>query len=174
MPPSRSPSPGRSPADRSSSSSRSTRTQSFFESSTANNAAIDPAPILVPLALTLTSPVSSIAENASNPTILGTISRNGPTSQPLTVTLTSSNPAQFTVPTTVTIPAGQVSAPVSIVVLDDGIVDANQADTITASASGFQNGSAAITDLNTDTAGLTVGFATSPATIAKGATSPRP
>ncbi len=56
----------------------------------------------------------------------------------------------------------------TITVLDDGIVDPNQTDTITASATGFQNGSVAITDINTDTAALTVSFPTSPATIAKG------
>jgi len=128
--------------------------QSFFELNTANNAAIDATATVVPLTLTLTSPVTSIAENAANPAILGTISRNGPTSQALTVSLSSSDTAQFTVPTTVTIPAGQSYAPVTITVLDDGIVDANQQNTITASASGFQDGSVAITDINTDQAAL--------------------
>jgi hypothetical protein len=142
--------------------------QSFFEMDTSNNTAIDATATSIPLELTLTSPVSSIDEDASNPTILGTVSRNGPTTQSLTVTLTSSDTSQFTVPATVTIPAGQSTASVPISVLDDGIDDPDQADTITASASGFIDGPVSITDINTDQATLSVSFATSPATVAKG------
>jgi hypothetical protein len=141
---------------------------SFFELDTANGAAIDSSPIDVPATLTLVSTVSSIDEDAANPQILGTILRSGPTTNPLTVTLTSSDTAQFTVPATVTIPAGQSSAPVTFTVLDDGIVDPNQTDTITAAAAGFVNGTVGITDINTDTYDLSVSFATSPATVDKG------
>ena len=140
---------------------------SFFELNPAGSA-IDPTATNVPLTLTLTSTVSSIDEDASNPDILGTILRNGPTTAPLTVSLASSNTAQFNVPATVTIPAGQSSAPLTIIVQDDGIVDPDETDTITASAGGFQDGTVGITDINTDVAALAVSFPTSPATIDKG------
>ncbi len=100
--------------------------QSFFELNPTQSA-IDTAATDVPLTLTLTSPVSSIDEDAADPAILGTISRNGPTTQALTVNLAISDTSQFSMPASVTIPAGQSSAPVTFTVLDDGIVDANQA-----------------------------------------------
>jgi hypothetical protein len=143
-------------------------TGSFFELNTTNNATIDATPTAIPLALTLTSPVTSIAENSANPTILAHVSRNGPTDQPLIVTLTSADTTGFTVPATVTIAAGETSAAVPITVLDDGIVDADRAIAMTASAAGFQPGQTTITDINTDESALTVSFATSPATVAKG------
>ncbi len=142
--------------------------QSFFELDTTNNPAIDPSATIVPLTLTLTTPVTSIAENALNPQILSSVSRNGPTSQPLTVNLASSNTSQFTVPATVTIPAGQSYAPVTITVQDDGLVDANQADSITASASTFTSSSVSITDLNTDQAALTLSIPNPSTPIPKG------
>ena len=145
--------------------------QSFFELNTANDTTISATVTQVPLSLTLTSPFPSIDENASNPTITGLLARNGPVSQPLVVTLASSDAAQFTVPATVTIPAGQATAPVAITVHDDGIVDPNQTDTITATVAGFQAGQVSIADIDTDQPALSVTFPSSPnatPTISKG------
>ena len=41
----------------------------------------------------------------------------------LTVNLTSSDSSKLTVPTSVTIPAGQLSAPLPLTVLDDGLLE---------------------------------------------------
>ena len=125
-----------------------------FELDTANNAAFAGGPTLIPLALTLSFPVSSIAENAANPTILGSVMRNGPTTSPLIVTLQSGDPTKFSLPATVMIPAGQSSATVPLTVMDDGIVEGNIAVPISASASGFVGSRQSITDINTDQAGL--------------------
>ncbi len=67
----------------------------------------------------------------------GTVTRyNFPLEQALVVTLTSSDTSEATVPATVTIPAGQVSATFAIATADDSFTDGAQAVTITASASG--------------------------------------
>ncbi len=140
----------------------------FFELNTSNGSAIDGTPTNLPLSLILTSPVTSIDEDAANPTFTGDVTRNGPTAQPLVVTLFSSDTSQFTVPNTVTIPAGQTTAPVPITILDDGIVAPDQTDTITAAATGFNNGTVNITDINTDQAALSVTFPGSTSTVSKG------
>lgn len=53
-------------------------------------------------------------------------------SQPLVVALTSSDLSELTVPTTVTIPAGEISTTFQAIVVDDDLVDGNQPVTITA------------------------------------------
>ena len=55
----------------------------------------------------------------------------------LTVTLSSSDPGEASVPVSVTIPAGQASVPVEIAAVDDAVVDGTQTVTITPSAVGY-------------------------------------
>lgn len=64
----------------------------------------------------------------------GTVSRDGDLSQPLTVLLQSSNPADVTVPASVVIPAGADSAAFDVTPADNGDADGNRPVTITASA----------------------------------------
>ncbi|MFO0821286.1 MAG: peptidoglycan DD-metalloendopeptidase family protein [Pirellulales bacterium] len=68
----------------------------------------------------------------------GTITRSdSDSSGELQVSLTSSDTGELTVPATVTIPAGQISATFTATAVDDGIVDGRNTITITATSTGF-------------------------------------
>ncbi len=146
--------------------------QTPFESNATNNTAFASATTQVPPALTLSLPsgVSSIAENASNPTINAYVTRNGPMTGPLVVTLTSADTTKFTVPSTVTIPAGQAYVTVPITVHDDGVVEGNVQVAITASATNFASSQQLVTDINTDQAALAVTIPNPSTPIPKGST----
>ncbi len=73
-----------------------------------------------------------------NSTLSATVSRAQATAQALTVNLASDNTAEATVPATVTIPANQTSVTFSVTALRK----AAQPVTITATATGFNNGAA--------------------------------
>ncbi len=78
---------------------------------------------------------TTVAESAGPAATTATVSRVGASTQSaLNVAITSSNPAQVTVPATVTIPAGQTSATFNVGTIDDGIVNGNQAVTINTTA----------------------------------------
>ncbi|MCX8158004.1 MAG: PA14 domain-containing protein [Verrucomicrobiae bacterium] len=100
-------------------------------------------------ALQLTLARSLVAEGLS-PATTGTVTRNTATNEPLDITLTSSRNTEATVPGTVTIPAGQRSVTFPINTLEDGVSDGNQTVLITAAASGFALGRAAlvVSDVN--------------------------
>lgn len=68
---------------------------------------------------------------------IGTLTRNTPITQDLTVNLRSSNPNQATVPTSVRIPSGAVSVDFPVRVVDDSLRDGAQSVTISASQTGF-------------------------------------
>ena len=103
-----------------------------------------------------------VNETDTNPATIGTVTRDTPTASALTVSLLSSNTKKLTVPATVTIPAGQLSATFPVTVINDATIDGNESATITASASGFQNGSdsATVVDDNVPTLSLTLAQST--------------
>jgi hypothetical protein len=82
-------------------------------------------------ALTLSLP-SEISEGAA--TVTGTITASAAPAQNLTINLTSSNTGQATVPTTVTLLAGQTTATFSLAILDNKIIEGTDAVTVEASA----------------------------------------
>ncbi|MEQ9410795.1 MAG: choice-of-anchor Q domain-containing protein, partial [Fuerstiella sp.] len=83
--------------------------------------------------LFVTVDLSSISENGGTAT--GTVTRNTEdNSQPLVVTLSSDDTSELTVPTSVTIPAGDASVTFPVTAVDDSIADGTQTVTITASA----------------------------------------
>ena len=88
-----------------------------------------------------------IAETGS---ATGTVRRNTATSSPLVVQLTSTDPSEALVPATVTIDAGQEAATFTVTGVNDGISDGSQSLSITASAVGFNSGSAPldVTDID--------------------------
>jgi cyclophilin family peptidyl-prolyl cis-trans isomerase len=107
--------------------------------------------------LTVQLSSSTILENAGAKATTGTVTASTPPASDLVVTLTSSNTKQATVPTSVIIPAGQLSSsPFSIDAVDDGIAETSASSvTITASApqvSGYTFGTAVLTVTNTDVA----------------------
>ncbi|GAB3998233.1 hypothetical protein GCM10028807_45350 [Spirosoma daeguense] len=99
--------------------------------------------------LSLTGIPQTLREGLANAGTLR-ITRNGPTTSALSVTLTSSDLTEATLPTTTVIPAGQTFVDIAITTLDDGITDGNQTVYFTATATGLAAGSTfvIVTDLN--------------------------
>ncbi len=67
----------------------------------------------------------------------GTMTLSGTLATDSTVTLSCDDPSELTVPTTVTIPAGQTQAAFSLTVVDDEETDGTQPIMLTATAAGF-------------------------------------
>ncbi|MEO1298695.1 MAG: Calx-beta domain-containing protein, partial [Cyanobacteria bacterium J06636_16] len=99
-------------------------------------------------ALSLTIAPATISENGGVAT--ATVTRNTDNSTELIVNIISSDTTEATVPTTVTIPAGQDSVTFDVTAVDDAIVDETQTPTITVSATGFIDGTATVDVFNDD------------------------
>ena len=116
--------------------------------------------------LTVTTSVSSFAENAGVAAATLTVTRTGPTAADQIVTLTSSDSTKATVPATVTILAGSTSATVTIAAVDNTTVDGAKSVTFTATATGFANATAVVTVTDNETA---LSLSSSPATFSEAA-----
>ena len=92
-------------------------------------------------ALSCSFKTSALPEGTVN-TNSFTIHRNTLTDQALTVTLTSSDTSEISIPETVVIPSGMDQASIDIETYDDGIMDGEQIVTIHANHEGFSPGSA--------------------------------
>jgi hypothetical protein len=99
-------------------------------------------------ALSISLASNSVIESAG--TVFGTISRTGPTSNALSVNLTSSDTTEATVPASVTIPVGASSATFSIAVVNDTIPDGSHPVTITAASAGLTSVTATLTVTDDD------------------------
>jgi subtilisin-like proprotein convertase family protein len=96
--------------------------------------------------LTLTVNPATFAENLGAAAATATVSIPAAVASPVTVTLTSSDTGEFTVPATVTIAAGQTSSPsFAITAVDDLDSDGPQTAILSATAPGYQNGSTTLT-----------------------------
>jgi hypothetical protein len=93
--------------------------------------------------LTVTLPISAF-ENTGVLTNTGTVSMAGTSTVSQVISLLSGNPALVGVPSTVTIPPGTNSSPFNITMENNPIGISNQTVTVTASASGFTNGSSSM------------------------------
>jgi fibronectin type 3 domain-containing protein len=100
--------------------------------------------------LTLSINPTTVSEGAGATAATGTVTRAGDLSQPLSVTLTSSDTTEATVPATVTIPAGQASATFTIAAINDTIIDGTQVVTVTARATNYRDGSALLSVADDD------------------------
>ena len=97
----------------------------------------------------------SISENGG--TAIGTVTRsNTNIAQAVTVSLSNIDPSEATVPSSVTIPAGQASTTFAVTAVDDNLLDGDQLVTITASASQYLNGSGTITIADSETLALVI------------------
>ena len=108
--------------------------------------------------LTLSIDSSSISESGG--ATRGRVTRqNTDISQSLVVQLVSSDLSEASVPINVTIPANQTTASFDITAADDALLDGEQSLTITASSSGYQSSSAAlsVTDSEELTLQLAIG-----------------
>ena len=111
----------------------------------------------LPPTLSVSLPAGGVSEAAGAAAGTGTVTRSGgDLPGPLTVTLTSSDTSEATVPATVTIPADQDSVTFPITAVDDALLDGTQTVTITASAHGCLSGAQtlAVTDYETLSVGI--------------------
>ncbi|MEZ6123003.1 MAG: Calx-beta domain-containing protein [Planctomycetaceae bacterium] len=92
------------------------------------------------LTLTLADAVVNEADGTAATTV--TIRRNTSTSVSLPVTLTSSDPGEATIQSTIVIPAGQSSVTVPVNAINDALLDGTQTVTLTAVSAGFADGTA--------------------------------
>lgn len=96
--------------------------------------------------LSLVLAANFVTETDTNPATIATVTRTGAdTSADLTVTLTSLDVSEVTLPATVTILAGQLSAIFDVTVVDDQEVDGDREVELTATAAGFGTGTDTIT-----------------------------
>ena len=103
-----------------------------------NDDDVPPVLTIAPLPGVPTDPATGNPVTSENgPLTFLVVTRNGPTDQPLTVTLTSDDPSEATVPAQVVIPTGATSALVQVTPQDDPEVDGTQTPNITASAPNF-------------------------------------
>jgi subtilisin family serine protease/subtilisin-like proprotein convertase family protein len=108
------------------------------------------------LSLSLTLAPSVISETGGPSASAGTITLNGALGFPFTIALSSSDFSEATVPSSVTIPAGQLSATFPISAVDDQIADGPQTITITAAAEGYGSASKTLTVTDASVAGAGV------------------
>ena len=116
--------------------------------------------------LVLTVTPSTFAENLGASAATGIVSISAALASPLVVTLGSSDTSEATVLATVTIAAGQTSSPTfAIAAVDDLDSDGSQQVTLTATASGYVNGSNTLTVTDNEPAveGVTPAAANNPA-----------
>ena len=85
-------------------------------------------------ALTLSINPPTFSKSAGGHAALATVTRNTPTTLPLNVVVTSSDPNTVKVPKSVTIPAGQALLSFPLTAVDDGRKDASRVVTITVAA----------------------------------------
>lgn len=111
----------------------------------------NPFTVLAQPTLTVNLANPSVLENAGAAATTATITASTAPASDLTVTLTSSDLTEATVPASVTILAGQtVSSSFNIAAVADGVFDADAAVTITAAATGYTSGTAVLTVQNVD------------------------
>jgi predicted extracellular nuclease len=106
--------------------------------------------------LSLSIAPNTFSEAAGASAATGTITRTGSTTNALTVTLSSNDTTEATVPNTVIIAAGQASATFAVSAVDDALVDGSQNVTITASATSFSNVTTSLTVTDNDVAAPTI------------------
>lgn len=99
--------------------------------------------------------------NEGAATTTATLTSTPAPSSDLTITFTSSNPAEATLPASLTIPAGQDSITIPITILDDARLDGSQAVTLTATAPAYGSGVNTLLVHDNETATLSLSIPTS-------------
>ncbi len=137
---------------------------------TASASGYDPARAVVTVlnadrpSLALTAATNAVVEGFS---VVVTVSRDVVTSNAVTVALVSSNPGQLSPPDLITIPAGAASTNFTVLAVDDVNAEAPNTYSLTASATGFNDGFTSVSVLDNDVPHLTVSL--SARTVSEGA-----
>ncbi len=119
-------------------------------------------------ALTVTAVPSTISENAGASAVTFTVSRNSADlAQPLTVNLSSDKTTKLTVGSSVVIPANASSVTFVGAAVDNTTIDGNTTAIVTATATGFENGTFTVTVNDNESPTLTV--SPSPSSVAENA-----
>jgi hypothetical protein len=119
-------------------------------------------------ALVVSAAPAVFSENSGPSASVGSVNVSSPASADVVVALASSNTNAANVPANVTIPAGQTSVSFSISAVDNALSDGTKTVTITASASGYANGTVqlTVTDDEPSFDGVTPGKGNNPANSA--------
>ncbi|MCA9057048.1 MAG: hypothetical protein KDA85_01055 [Planctomycetaceae bacterium] len=113
----------------------------------------------VPLGtLTVTAARSWVAESGAENSLTLQVTRTGSTVAALMVSLHTGDPSELSIPLSVTIPAGQSSASVTVAGVADLQIDRDQDSTVLVSAAGFTDASLTITTVDVDIPSLPVGI----------------
>lgn len=142
--------------------------QTVFESNFTNNSTIDDVALVIPATLTLDLGRATVRENLG--AFEATLRRNGDSAVALVVTLGGTPSGEVQLPATVEIPAGQSTVAVNVQPVDNLAFTGTRSVSITASAAGYQPGSAVLEITDDDVPGLSLTFA--PPTVAENATNP--
>jgi len=119
-------------------------------------------------AISLTVGPSSFAENAGASAAVGTVTLSAAAVGDVVVTLLSSDPSAATVPLSVTVLNGQITAAFAVAAVDDPDADGPQTTVISASAGGYATGNfvVTVTDNEPSLDGVTPGTGNTPANAA--------
>ncbi|MDZ4405532.1 M36 family metallopeptidase [Prosthecobacter sp.] len=107
--------------------------------------------------LTVTLP-ASVTEGGASDT--GTVTASSAPLYPVTINLTATPSGLVTVPASVTLPAGQTSVTFSVSAVNNTAIDGTRNATVTASTSGWTNGSATVDVLDNETLNLALSLST--------------
>ena len=125
------------------------RGDSLEELDEQNNRLESAASVVTPV-LTLQLAANSLREDALDPAVRATVTRSGPTDQPLTVSVVGTDSTELTVPVSVVIPAGSARVEFDGVVVADGVTDGPQVVSVRVQAVGYRADEASLTVLDAD------------------------
>lgn len=125
-----------------------------------------PVPPVLPPTLTVTAASTSVLETDGTVTL--TVARSGDTTSAVTVNLASNDLSELTVPASVVIPAGSASATVSATILNDNLLDGDQAVVVTVSEAIHTSGTVNLTVVDVPPPTMTLAVAPTPVTEASG------
>lgn len=120
------------------------------------NGTIDDASMTIPLGLSLMLTQADVCEDAGGIALRGVVTRNGPATSPLVVSIATSDVTELTAPPTVTIPAGQLSTTFTLTPVQDDEVDGPQSVTVSASANGYTTALGGVVVLDVDEPALSL------------------
>lgn len=128
----------------------------LVEQAETNNTALAMNDLQVPLALTLSVPVTNVVKNTPIPGLNCLVSRNGDLSAPVLVVLGDTATNLLQVPASLTIPGGVATAPFTVTVRDDGVPGPNTLVTLAANADNYLGATSQVLVVNSDLPSLTL------------------
>ncbi|MFN3168758.1 MAG: CARDB domain-containing protein [Phycisphaeraceae bacterium] len=106
---------------------------------------------------------ASLAEGGSG---TATVQHNGPTDQPVVVSISKNTPGQVTLPGSVVIPAGQSSVTFGYQAIDDAVVEDDTPVSLSVASAGYQSATAGLTIQKSDLPAIAVSL---PGSVVEGA-----